>query len=164
MIGITFPTVSPGDRPKADDENALRRQVEALSNIDGVNGFNSFGNKYRLPPRNSSGGSSQSQQIEFEIIDWLPGDPLTSPCEAVYAEVTLVSCGASVQVGDIVIVWDFRMCHFDLTSDLLIGGKGTANWMSSTGTSTHVMCIAAPEPDSCVWVVVNMCCREEDYV
>ena len=163
MLGITFNQVLPGDRPKADDENALRRQVEALSNIQGP-GLKSFGNHYRrsAPP---SGSTGQSAQIKFQILDWLPGDPLTSPCEAVYAVVTQVSCGSSVQVGDEVIVWDPDLCWFDLPTSLLIGMKGSANLMrtNTLGLPTMPpMCFTPPE-DECSWVVENMCCSEQIY-
>lgn len=111
------------------------------------------------------GGGSQSQQLQFRVLDWVSDEPLTAPCEAVYAKVLMVSCGSSLRPGDIVIVWDTRLCFFDLPIDLLMGLVGTANWMDSSGFTPQQFCLGAAQIElgDCMWVVHTLCCREEIY-
>lgn len=163
MFGSNFPTVNPGDRPKAEDENALRRQVEALSNIQGINGLNSFGNQYRLPPR-VSGDSTCNEWIDFEIVEWLPDISLTSGCEGAYVIITATSCCSSVAEGDEVVVWDVDFCALDLPIDLLSGIHGRAWWGKRPSTMDDIPCVYGPPVGSCLWSIGFLkCCGEEVY-
>lgn len=164
-----FPVFRAGDSlgkvASHEHQNRIGQSIERLSQqVFGVGdaSLNTGPLIFKKPRRRGAGGGGAT--IRFEIIDWLPGDPLTSPCEAVYAEAIQVPCRtSSVAVGDIVIIWDPALCFFDLPTDMLIGSKGTATEMSASGMVINEFCVESPDENSCVWIVQTLCCAEEVY-
>lgn len=112
------------------------------------------------------GSGSGHPSIDFEVYAWVPDDALTVGCESVYAVVTRVSCGASVQVGDEVVIYDRDLCWFNIPADILIGTRGWAMWMESDISpypGDPDFCLNAPTEGECFWIVRGICCREEVY-
>lgn len=110
------------------------------------------------------GGGSGHETIEFTILSWCPG-LATGTCECVVAEVTMISCGAtSVRVGDEIVIWDPRLCWFNMPISVLVGMTGTANKMENRGIVGDVACPETPVDSSeCIWIVEHLCCSEEVY-
>lgn len=109
------------------------------------------------------GGGGGNQWIDFVITSWLPDISLTIGCEGVYATVTATSCQSIAQEGDEVVVWDPRFCWFNLPTALLPGTYGTAFWGKRPDDMGDVPCVYGPEVGSCMWIVKQLCCREEVY-
>lgn len=111
----------------------------------------------------AGGGGARNDWIEFVITSWLPDISLTIGCEGVYAVVTSTSCNSIAQEGDEVMVWDPRFCWFNLPTALLPGTYGTAFWGKRPDDMGDVPCVYGPEVGSCMWIVKQLCCREEVY-
>ena len=108
-------------------------------------------------------GSGSSTKIWFRVIGTVNDILWNSGCEGVYAIVTRVSCGSSVQVGDEVMVFDPDLCWFNLPIELLMRFRGTATWAENNGAVGPDICPDVPVPGECIWIVDGACCLEEVY-
>jgi hypothetical protein len=158
MLGITFNQVLPGDRPKADDENALRRQVEALSNIQGP-GLKSFGNHYRRSTPPGSGGASCTR-VRFQVVvaDHVTRTALCAIVSRPYG------CSESdipdtALDGAVVEICDPAGCFFNDPNDEIEGREGWAEYMMPVSGSTFCQdgeYVLVPE-----WQVYSLCCKTD---
>jgi len=89
-------------------------------------------------------------------------------CDVVSAQVTSVGCGTEgVEVGDIIDVYDFDFCHFNLPLQLLIGMTGTAHKMVNPYyNEDYAEDLSDCTQDvynqgSCLWEVAKLCCAEQ---
>ena len=112
----------------------------------------------------SAGGGGSNESIDFVILEWFPAaDPDVPVCDCVLAEVTAVSCGASVAVGDEVLVCDPQLCWFNLPVEILVGSVGHANLMDRGGIFSNLECptlLTDYSVGACIWVVRGICCTE----
>lgn len=102
--------------------------------------------------------------IQFSILYLAPyTDEISSPCEAVVAEVTSVSCNSSgVAVGDEVTVYDPSACWFNVPIEVLEGATGQAVLMQADEYGSVPDCVEQ-ETAACWWLVQHLCCTEELY-
>lgn len=105
-----------------------------------------------------------SQVIRFRINSLAPyTDEISSPCEAVIAEVLSVSCqSSSVSVGDEVTIYDPNNCWFNVPIEVLEGASGQAVLMEAGVYEQVPDCVEASE-EGCWWLVQHLCCTEELY-
>ena len=116
-----------------------------------------------------TGGPGGEGSVRFIIID--ANDQLGKyaiGCDVVSAQVTSVGCGTEgVEVGDIIDVYDFDFCHFNLPLQLLIGMTGTAHRMVNLFyNEDYAEDVTDCTQDvynqgSCLWEVVKLCCAEQ---
>lgn len=108
--------------------------------------------------------SSGHVVIQFSILYLAPyTDEISSPCEAVVAEVLSVSCNSSgVAVGDEVTVYDPSACWFNVPIEVLEGATGQAVLMQADEYGAVPDCVEQ-ESASCWWLVQHLCCTEELY-
>jgi hypothetical protein len=116
------------------------------------------------PPLALPGGGSEL--IRFKVI--ATGSPYqqdSQTCTTVLAEVMDVMCeGASVDVGDEIIVWDPWGCWFDIPIDTLANALGFATKLQKNDTYDISECANDDPNQSCFWNCLNLCCQEEVYV
>lgn len=110
------------------------------------------------------GGDGGHSVIRFRVISLAPyTDEVSSPCEAVIAEVLSVSCqSSSVSVGDEVTIYDPSNCWFNVPIEVLEGASGQAVLMEAGVYEQVPDCVEASE-EGCWWLVQHLCCTEELY-
>lgn len=115
----------------------------------------------RLSNYRSGGGHAV---IRFRVISLVPYmNEISSPCEAVIAEVLSVSCQSSgVSVGDEVTIYDPSNCWFNVPIEVLEGANGQAVLMEAGVYEQVPDCIESSE-EGCWWLVQHLCCTEELY-
>lgn len=111
------------------------------------------------------GGTGGAQIIDFEILYHCVDIFINSNCACATAIVTRTSCGgASVAVGDEILVWDRDLCWLNLPIDLLVGLRGWAVKMTNDDAYGDVACSESQEDTGpCRWVIKGLCCYEEVY-
>lgn len=110
------------------------------------------------------GGGGGHAVIRFRVNSLAPyTDEVSSPCEAVLAEVLSVSCqSSSVSVGDEVTIYDPSGCWFNVPIEVLEGASGQAVLMEAGVYEQVPDCVEASE-EGCWWLVQHLCCTEELY-
>lgn len=109
------------------------------------------------------GAGSRNESIDYEVIE--AGCPFFAAGQSqwVYAVVLRRDCESTVNVGDVVQIFDPDEDLFNLPVDLLVGARGTAHLRRNDGF-TNIVCAVVPEPyEDCVWIGTNIKCREEIY-
>lgn len=113
------------------------------------------------------GGGGGAELVHFQVLSVCPGSQTSGSCSCVFAVVTRVLCVSAIRVGDLIVVWDFGRCWFNIPLDLLVDRKGTAMLME-TGThdlgTTNCTGYGGARPGDCFWSVEYLhCCIEEVY-
>jgi hypothetical protein len=116
-----------------------------------------------------TGGPGREGTVRFIIIDVNATIGRGGiGCDVVSAQVTSVGCGTEgVEVGDIIDVYDFDFCHFNLPLQLLIGMTGTAHKMANPYyNEDYAEDLSDCTQDvynqgSCLWEVAKLCCAEQ---
>jgi len=108
------------------------------------------------------GGSSIGNEwIDFSVYEVCPILP-TGAIQAVWAQVTRTSCQTSVEIGDIVLVYDPNNCWFNLPIELLSTLSGRAD-LTAGHDEVVLFCAEFRSLGECYWKVTGLCCYEESY-
>lgn len=113
----------------------------------------------RLYPPGTSGPGNE--WIEFDVYQLCPSVP-DQGIQAVWAQVTGTSCQTSVEIGDIVLVYDTRGCWFNVPIELLATMRGRAD-LAAGHDETVLFCAEFRSLGQCYWKVSSLCCYEESY-
>lgn len=145
-------------------DDYLRKTIYNVSDVDITDEYvpiaKSKNGKW-LAVTAGGGGGLGNEWIDFRVYQICPSLP-DGAIQAVYAEVVGTSCHTSVNIGEIVLVYDTRNCWFNVPIELLSTLSGRAD-LTAGHDEQVLFCAEYRSLGECYWKVTSLCCYEEPY-
>lgn len=81
-------------------------------------------------------------------------------CDCADCEVLTASCGSNIGPGDILYVFDFHRCYFNLPPEILLQSHFFATRFKNFGSPLFPSVPEGDDPPGCIWIVSGTCCVE----